>query len=334
MYRDRVADPPSNAGRLPRRDNDPSGADTGQGQGGATGLPPRDAPTPAPLMPGLQGSPTLQRSDGAAELHFALRAGATRLVHLYQSHPCRAFFPNMGMRAEPPLAVLANLAGGIGGGDRIRIEVGVGAGAALSVTTQAAEKVHRCGDGPDSLVEIGVAVAEGAWLDWLPRPSILFDGARLKRRTAVSLAPGGKLLACDTWIFGRRARGECFARGNLHDRWSVTVGGRLVWLDALHLGDGPDAAFAAPHRLAGAAAMATALYAAGDAAERLDLARGLLADAEGRAGVTLVGGGRVLLARFLGDTPEAVRRDLDGYLGALRRAVGPYSATLPRIGND
>ena len=70
------------------------------------------------------------------------------------------------------------------------------------------------------------------------------------------------------------------------------------------------------------------------AAERLDLARGLLAASEGRAGVSLVGGGRVLLARFLGDTPEAVRRDLDGYLGALRRAVGPYSATLPRIGND
>ena len=80
--------------------------------------------------------------------------------------------------------------------------------------------------------------------------------------------------------------------------------------------------------------MATALYAAGDAGERLDLARGLLADAEGRAGATVVGGGRILLARFLGDTPEAVRRDLDGYLGALRRAVGPYSATLPRIGND
>ena len=95
-----------------------------------------------------------------------------------------------------------------------------------------------------------------------------------------------------------------------------------------------DSAFAAPHRLGGAAAMATALYVAADAAEWLDPARRLLAAPEGRAGVTLVGGGRVLLARFLGDTPEAVRRDLDGYLGALRRAVGPYAATLPRIGND
>ena len=78
-------------------------------------------------------------------------------------------------------------------------------------------------------------------------------------------------------------------------------------------------------------AKATKAVAAQNMARR---AEKLLAATEGRAGVTLVGGGRVLLARFLGDTPEAVRRDLDGYLGALRRAVGPYSATLPRIGND
>lgn len=332
MRQGRVARLRSDADDLPRQGDDQPITIVGRTQEPTTGLPPGDAQDlPAP---DVQGSPTLQRADGAAEVRFAFRAGASRLVHFHQSHPCRVFFPNMGMRGEPPVAVLANQTGGFVSGDRIRLAFGVDAGAALSVTTQNAEKIHRCDNCPDIFVEVGVSVAEDAWLDWLPRPSILFEGARLRRRTAFSLAPGGRLLACDTWIFGRRARGERFARGSLRDRWSVAIDGRLAWVDALHLGDDPAAAFAAPHRLDGAAAMATAFYAAGDAGERLELARGLLADTEGRAGVTLVGGDRILLARFLGDTPQAVRRDLDGYLGALRRAVGPYSATLPRIGND
>lgn len=332
MRQGQVARFQSDAGRPPRQEDDSPAPVVGRKQERTLALPTGDAPTSS--VPGLQKAPTPQRADGAAEVRFAFRDGASRLAHFYQSHPCRAFFPEMWTRGEPPLAVLANQAGGYVSGDRVRLEVGVDAGAALSVTTQSAERVHGCEDGPDILVEAGISVAEDAWLDWLPRPSILFEGARLRRRTAISLAPSGRLLACDTWIFGRRARGERFACGSLRDRWSVTVGDRLAWVDALHLGDDPAAAFAAPHRLDGAAAMATALYAAADAGERLELARGLLADTEGRAGVTLVGGGRILLARFLGDTPEAVRRDLDGYLGALRQTVGPYCATLPRVGND
>ena len=60
-----------------------------------------------------------------------------------------------------------------------------------------------------------------------------------------------------------------------------------------------------------------ALWSAGERRRALALLyRASVAEMAQRAGVTLVGGGRVLLARFLGDTPEAVRRDLDGYLEA------------------
>ena len=180
----------SEAGRRPRQAEDLPAAVVGPGQERTPGPPTGDAPTSP--VPGPQGAPMLQRADGAAEVRFAFRDGASRLVHFYQTHPCRAFFPDMGVRGEPPLTVLANQAGGYVSGDRVRLDVGVDAGAALSVTTQSAERVHGCEDGPEILVETVISVADDAWLDWLPRPSILFEGARLRRRTAISLAPGAK----------------------------------------------------------------------------------------------------------------------------------------------
>lgn len=242
------------------------------------------------------------------------------------------FFPSATRSGEPPLTVMANLSGGLAGGDRLRIGATVEPGAALSVTTQAAEKVYRAAENAVARVEADIELAEGAWLDWLPRPSILFDGARIRRRMSISLARSSRLLASDTWIFGRRARGERFATGELHDRWTVIIEDRLAWMDALRI-DEPDAVLASACGLAGAGAMATALYAGEDASERIELARKLLEGAASQSGVTLVGGDRILLARLLGERPEQVRRDADHLVSGLRQALG-FSPTLPRIGND
>lgn len=228
------------------------------------------------------------------------------------------------------MAVLLTLSGGMAAGDRHRIEIASDPEAALSCTTQAAERIYRS-DGPSCVVDLTISIAEGAWLDWVPRPTILFDGARLRRRTTVKVAPGGRLLACDGFVFGRMARGEAFSRGALLDRWRVERDGRPVWVDAVQLED-PDARFASPTAFGEARAMATALFVGEGAARHLDAARAILADTEERASVTLVND--VLVARFLGRAPSAVQRDLTRYLGALRARVSPYSASLPRIGNE
>ena len=274
-------------------------------------------------------SPPLQRCDGLAELRVAAHAGIHRLAHLHQIFPCRLLFPDVAA-GEPPLAVWTVLSDGLAGGDRLRLKVDVGRDAALSITTQAAERVYRS-NGPDCDVATRLTIAPGAWLDWTPRPTILFDGARLRRRATISIATGGRLLACDGIVFGRVARGESYRRGALLDRWRIDRDGKPLWVDALRLDD-PAAALAAPAGLDGARALATAVYVGDDAPKRLEDARALLADSEERAGVTVVNG--VLLARFMGETPAAVQRDLVRYLGGLRRLVGPYSEVLPRVGND
>ncbi len=159
-----------------------------------------------------------------------------------------------------PLAVLVTTSGGLVGGDVLDVAVSAGPGAKALVTTQAAEKVYRSEGAP---CEIGVRLDAGpeSWLEWLPNETIVFDAARLRRRTSVSLAEDARLLAGEILVLGRRARGERFTAGLIHDAWEIRTRGRLVWTDAFRLEDDLVAAQASPAGLAGAAAVATIVCA-------------------------------------------------------------------------
>src|SRR5215510_2474562 len=171
----------------------------------------------------------LQRASGESRVAFDLRDGKTRLGDLYQRDPCRVLFPEPEP-GEPPLAVLITTSGGVTGGDSLKMAIDVGPGATAVATTQAAEKIYRAakGAGPCA-IDVAVGVQEGAALDWLPQETIVFQGARLRRRTVA----GGALLACEMVVLGRAASGERFQSGLLFDSWSVRRAGRLVWTDAL-----------------------------------------------------------------------------------------------------
>jgi urease accessory protein len=263
----------------------------------------------------------LQRGSGAAEIVFARRGNRTVLRHLYQRTPCRVLFPRVEP-GEPPVAVLLTTSGGLTGGDTIRLRIAAEAAAVASVTTQAAEKLYRS-LGPDTTIEVAIEVAAGATLDYLPQETILFDGARLNRRTRIDVADGGRLLAAEMLVFGRSAHGERLSRGRVYDGWRIHRSGRLVWADALALDGDIAAALANPLAFAGAAALATALFVGNEAASLLPCARAL---AEG--GASVVGG--VLVVRLFGPQAGDVRARLAGVLSGLRAAVG-LPAGRPRV---
>jgi len=273
------------------------------------------------------------RVHGAAEIGFVHKQGETRLDHLYQHDPLRVLFPTPP-KGEPPNAVLVTTSGGLVGGDRLDVSVSAGPGTAAMVTAQAAEKVYRSA-GPDSQIGVRLSVEKDAWLEWLPQETILFDGARLRRETAIDLAPGARILAGEILVFGRVASGERLSKGLVREAWSVRRDGRLIWADALHLDSGPDGdlmdIFAEPACFDGAAAQATAVYADGDPARHLDRARSLLAegDDELRSAATVVNG--VLVARWLGHDPARLRRAFGDFWTGFRQAAAGLPATLPRL---
>ena len=265
-------------------------------------------------------SPTrLQRASGESRVAFDLRDGRTRLGDLYQRDPCRVLFPEPEP-GEPPQAVLLTTSGGVTDGDSLRTVIEIGPGATALATTQAAEKIYRAARGDSHCaIDVAVRVGEGAVLDWLPQETIVFEGARLKRRTVAEVGPGGALLACEMVVLGRAASGERFTRGLLLDSWSVRRAGRLVWTDTLRVeGETPAGA-----GFGTANALATMIGVWDAPQDRFEQARAILEAAqEVRAGVTLVNG--VMVARLLGEA-TAVRAATIGFLTDFR------GRRLPRV---
>jgi urease accessory protein len=266
------------------------------------------------------------RVAGGARVRLRDDDGTTRLAELWHHDPMRVLMPR-SIGDEIPHVVLLNTAGGLVGGDRISVAVDAGPGARVLVTGQAAEKVYRS-DGP--LVEIAntLAIGDRGWLEWMPQETILFDGCRLDRRLRLDLAGDARCLAAEMVVFGRRARGETVERAIFADRWDLRRDGRLHWCDALAIGPEAGTQLRGAFAFAGAAAMATLVYAARDAARHLDGVRALLAEQSGIAATCL---GEVLVLRALASDPAPLRRDLARVWRHLRVDAGGLPAVLPRL---
>ena len=151
------------------------------------------------------------------------RDGARRVPEGWRRHGARLALPEGALRLLFPtpergdlkLGVLLTTTGGLTGGDRLDIDVEADANAEATVSTQAAEKIYRS-MGADCRVRVSLRVGDAAWLEWLMQETILFDGARLARRTEADVAPTGRLLAVESLVFGS-AMGEDFRRGHVQD---------------------------------------------------------------------------------------------------------------------
>ena len=265
-----------------------------------------------------------QRADGAFELAFGPSPRGTALRHLFQQAPLRILFPDPEP-GEPPTAAILNCAGGLAGGDALRQSVRLEAGARATVCTAAAEKVYRS-LGPDSRIETTLSLGAGAWLEWLPQETILFDGARLARGMRSMLAAGRAAAGGrDAGLRPRRAGGED-GGGMVFDRWRLHGPEGLLWADALDLPD--PGRLASPFGFAGAEALATLLLVAPGAEAHRDLLRGMPALAPGGDDATASWAAARPLARP-GDAQ--VRRAAGAAIAALRAAALEQPARLPRL---
>ena len=271
-------------------------------------------------------------TEGTAEIRFARRDGVTRLAHLYQRDPLRVLFPTPAV-GDPPVAVIVTTSGGLVAGDRLDVQVELAPGAAAHVTASAAEKVYRS-TGRTTDIKQTLSIGPGAALEFLPPETILFDGARLQRETIIDLAPGSAFLGGDIVVFGRRARGERFASGFLHEVWELHCDGDVVWGDALHLEDEVGRIIDDPACFGGAAAFATMILSApaADARSLLETAR--VVQSAGattglRAGATAVSG--LFIARWLAADAAVLRRAYADLACHFRSAALGLPPRLPRV---
>lgn len=276
--------------------------------------------TPDMLQTAPHGPP---RTVGEGRVSVRADAnGRSMLGQLRQSGALKLIFPAVH-RADAE-AVIVNTAGGVTGGDRLRVQAQVQTGAELTLTTQAAERIYRALPGEVGRVSTVLDVAPGARVNWLPQETILFDQAALHRRLRIDLAADAVALMVEPLVFGRAAMGEVIRTVHLRDQVRILRDGVPVYADGIRLdGDLADV-LARPAIAAGAGAVATVVLAAPDAQAHLAAVRALLPET---AGASLLAPD-VLVARLLAVDSFVLRQSLIPLLMQLNAAKLPLSWRL------
>jgi urease accessory protein len=88
-------------------------------------------------------------------------------------------------------------------GDRLALEVTVAPGARAHVTTQSATKIHSM-DANCAVQTQSIAVADGAYLEFLPEPLIPHRRARFLSDTRIVIAPAAAALVAEIVAPGRK----------------------------------------------------------------------------------------------------------------------------------
>ncbi len=221
----------------------------------------------------------LQRSTGAGRLSVIHLDGKTSLKTLYQKGCAKLRIPGHQSR-ESMEAVMINTSGGMTGGDDLSWEFDAGPGTALSITTQASEKIYRSAGGAAE-VRISVKTGMGTRFSWLPQETILFDRCNLSRTIHAELSSTCRALFVEPVVFGRAAMGETVATGSVRDRWRIFLDGALLHAEDFLI----DGTIAGTMQQAGvtggAGAFATVLLISPDAEDFVDRARDIVGEAGG-----------------------------------------------------
>jgi len=270
-----------------------------------------------------------------AELHLGFVRQGERTVLRENRHrgPLRvqrALYPEGDTVCQ---AIVLHPPSGIAGGDHLAISAELGAGAHAQLTTPGAGKWYRSG-GAEASQSIDFTVGEGATLEWLPQETIVFDGARARMETRISLAADSRYIGWDILCLGRAAAGERFEKGRFDLLFRVDRGSAPIWLERGGF-DGNDAMFSSPAGWAGATVCGTLLCAFPElpqqAAALLEACRKIIPVDGAHHGLSALPG--MLVARYLGDSSEAARLWFAELWAILRPACCGRPAVTPRIWN-
>lgn len=230
-------------------------------------------------------------------------------------------------------AIVLHPPSGIAGGDHLVISAAVATGAHAQLTTPGAGKWYRS-SGELATQRIDLSASEGATLEWLPQESIVFDGARARMETRVSLAADSRFIGWDILCLGRAAAGERFEHGHFGLFLTVDRDKRPLWLERGQF-SGSDPILTSPTGWAGHTVCGTLLCSFPElpqhATALLEALRTIAPTDGAPHGITALPG--LLVARYLGDSSEAGRLWFVELWKILRPVCCGRPAVLPRIWN-
>ncbi len=269
------------------------------------------------------------------DLEFGLSGSRTVLVHRRHSGPLlvlRPLYPepDPGQAGSGACHVyVIHPPGGVVSGDELALNVRARDGAHAVLTTPAAGKYYRRGEGGAARMVQEFHIAQ-ATLEWLPQENIFYPDAAAELSTVVRLAAAGRFIGWEITCLGLPANQRTLGDGAVRQSLELWRDGTPVLLERLAL----DRACLAPRwGLAGCAALGTWLACPATIAE-LERARALAADLGADcAGLTLACTlvDDVLVCRAWAQRADQVRSTFVNLWSALRPALIGRSAVHPRI---
>ncbi|MBV9189165.1 MAG: urease accessory protein UreD [Betaproteobacteria bacterium] len=206
-------------------------------------------------------------------------------------------------------AIIVHPPGGIAGGDQLALAVDCAPQSHAVLTTPGAGKWYRSsGAWARQSLDFNVA----GTLEWLPRETIVFDGALAELDMRVDLADSARFIGWEVVCLGRRGAGERFQRGRLKLALDVVRGGRTLFMEKGEI-EGGGRLMRSPVGLGGRSVFGTLI--ATYEGPRLAVPELAMSQLPG-----------LLVARYLGDSSEAALRAFTSVWKLLRP-----SAVEPRI---
>lgn len=270
--------------------------------------------------------------EAQIRLGFARLDDTTRLVERAHRGPLRvqkALYPEGSAVCQ---TILLHPPSGIAGGDQLHITATVAPGAHAQITTPGAGKWYRSGGAEASQI-LDFSVDDGATLEWLPQETIVFDGAKCRMQSKISLTGKARYFGWEILCLGRSASGERFTQGHLDLLTRIERDGRPLWLERGHVA-GDDPSLTSLVGWAGASVGGTLLAtlpAGVEVAALLERCRAIRPADHAEHALTALPG--LLIARTLGHNSEAARAWFAALWQVLRPALLDRAAVAPRIWN-
>lgn len=216
-------------------------------------------------------------------------------------------------------AIVVHPPAGIAGGDELAIAVKTEKKTSVLLTTPGAGKWYRSA-GPWAKQTLEFEV-EGI-LEWLPRETIVFDGALANLACRIELGNDARYLGWEVLCLGRTGSGERFAKGEIRIDTSIARDGKLLWFERGRI-EGGARLMASPAGLSSHSVFGTLI------ATMSEIDKDVLARCRESAAVTLLPG--LLIARYLGNSSEEAMRSFTRLWTLLRPFVAGREANQPRI---
>lgn len=168
-----------------------------------------------------------------SELNFTVGVNANRQSVLQDCF----YSPPLKLLTLPPTAphalhaIQMSASPGLLAGDTVNININIDKNAALSLKTQAYQRVLSMNAGQLAEQHLQVIVNDHAQFCYLPHPTVLHSGAHFKQTTRMVLGENAELIYSDIVASGRAGNGEHFAFAHLSAKTRIEYQNRPLIVD-------------------------------------------------------------------------------------------------------